>query len=276
MLVSAQRDDKGKLVGVNGGPVPEHLLKLRIPPAWTNVHVSIDPESKVYATGYDSKGRKQSLYSVEHTKEASNSKFERVQKLVTLADTIKARIESDLHGEDEEEAILALLIFEMGLRPGSRKDTQGDVEAFGATTLESRHIKLMSSGTVYLDFIGKKGVKIHQKVTNNFLVKELALRKTLAGGVHRRPVFESTDSALRAYLKEIAGTEFQVKDFRTLKGTSVAMKFLEGKEIPFFLKEQKKMMKDMIKKVASSLGNTPAIAKKSYIDPSVFKVFDIA
>lgn len=275
MLVPANRDEKGKLVGANGRPVPEHLLKLRIPPAWTNVHVSIDPESKVYATGYDVKGRKQSLYSTEHTQEATRSKFERVQKLVTLAETIKARIESDLDGEYDEEATIALLIFEMGLRPGSRKDTQGDVEAFGATTLEARHIKPMASGTVYLDFIGKKGVKIHQKVTNDFLAGELTLRKTMSGGSWRKPIFETTDSALRNYLKEIAGSEFQVKDFRTLKGTSVAMKFLEGKEIPFFLKEQKKMMKEMIKKVATALGNTPAIAKKSYIDPSVFKVFDI-
>lgn len=274
------RDTKGKIETISGcKTIPSHLRTLRIPPAWTDVTVNTSPTAKLWVTGYDVKGRKQSIYSTQHRTTASADKFERVRGLCLQADRVRTQIEIDLkrkNAEWYEESVVAYLIYETGIRPGSNTETGGDVRAFGGTTLQARHVKIMSSGRVWLDFTGKKGVRIKLRVTNPWLVEELVRRKEAAGTAYSTPLFSTSDSSLRRYVKTLGDGTFSPKDFRTMRGTSVAIEFLKGKRMPATKTKRNELMRAVIREVADTLGNTPAVAKSSYIDPSVLAVFMIA
>jgi DNA topoisomerase IB len=166
-----------------------------------------------------------------------------------------------------EPAHVMSLIHSTGIRPGSLKETGAKVQAFGATTLEGRHVIETSEG-LRLQFVGKKGVAIDIPVTDNNVSKMLLSRKKIAGDSGK--LFDVTDNDLRTYTKKLNGGGFKPKDFRTLKGTSVAMKEVSKLSIAKNMTEYKKYVMGVAKKVSVLLGNTPSIALKSYINPFVF------
>ena len=166
-------------------------------------------------------------------------------------------------------------MFETGIRVGSNSETGGSVKAYGATTLQARHVKVMASGRVWLDFVGKKGVRIKLRVPNPWLAEQLIARKEAAGAAYSTPLFETSDSSTRRYFKTLGDGSFSPKDFRTLRGTSIAIDELEGKKIPESKTKRNVLIREVCKKVASALGNTPTVAKASYIDPSVWAPFGV-
>src|SRR5690606_12152983 len=97
---------------------------------------------------------------------------------------IRSQIEVDIRQSDwAEEALVAYLMFETGIRPGSKEEngtinrkTGRRIKTYGACTLQARHVKVLKSG-VFLDFIGKKGIHLKVQVTNPALVDELKWRK---------------------------------------------------------------------------------------------------
>lgn len=251
--------------------VPEHLKTLRIPPAWTNVTVDPDPEAKCWAKGFDVKGRVCSLYAPHHTKAASTAKFEKVAKLLKVAHKIEDKLTRAINKPGPPDVVVvAYLIYMMGLRPGSKTDTLADKQAYGATTLQARHVKRMGSGAIWLDFIGKKGVKIHLKVHDIRLGDLLFWRKQEANGGRITPLFDVSNSALNAYIKSLV-PGCNPKDFRTLKANVVAAEFMEGKRIPKQKNKAKLLLRKLFIAVSKVLGNTPAIAKKSYVSPDIYQ-----
>jgi DNA topoisomerase-1 len=158
----------------------------------------------------------------------------------------------------------------MGLRPGSKTDTLADHQAYGATTLQARHVKRMGSGAIWLDFTGKKGVHIHLKVWDIRLGDLLFLKKEARQGRRIVPIFNVSNSALNAYIKSLS-PGCNPKDFRTLKANVVAAEFMEGKRIPKQKTKAKLMLRNLFIHVAKVLANTPAIVKKSYVSPDVYK-----
>lgn len=243
------------------------LKKLRVPPAWTNVQVSEDPNAALQVTGKDSKGRTQYLYSVEHSARQAAEKFARLKEFSAIVPQVeKAALRDMKKGNDTAAA--AYLIAQTGFRPGSDAETGGAVKAYGATTLEGRHVRVEGDNMEF-SFVGKKGVSITKTIKD----KDLAsyIRKRAVGSSDK--LFRTTDSNLRDYVKSISGDKFKVKDFRTYHGTAVAIKAI-GEELkvgaPKTVKEQKAAEKRVATKVAQHLGNTPTVARASYIDPSVW------
>lgn len=251
--------------------VPEHLKTLRIPPAWKDVTVNPDPEAKCWAQGYDVKGRVCSLYAPHHTKAASEAKFSKIKSLLTVAHKIEAKLTTAINKKNPPDVVVvAYMIYMMGLRPGSKTDTLADHQAYGATTLQARHVRRMGSGAIWLDFIGKKGIKIHLKVHDIRLGDLLFLKKEAANGRRIVPIFNVSNSALNTYLKTLHPT-LNPKDFRTMKANVVATEFLEGKRIPKQKTKAKKLLRNLFIAVSKVLGNTPAIVKKSYVSPDITK-----
>lgn len=243
------------------------LKKLRVPPAWTDVQISADPAAALQVTGRDSKGRLQYRYSADHSERQSAEKFARLKEFSAIVPQIeKAALQDMRKGNDTAAA--AYLIAQTGFRPGSDAETGGAVKAYGATTLEGRHIRV-EGDSIEFGFVGKKGVTITKTIKD----KDLAsyIRKRAVGSADR--LFRTNDSSLRDYVKSISGDKFKVKDFRTYHGTSVAIKAI-GEELkagsPKTIKEQKAAEKRVATRVAQHLGNTPAIARAAYIDPSVW------
>lgn len=268
------RDKKGLITKVNGKIASERLRKYRVPPAWKNVQVDPDPNAVLIAIGFDDKGRKQYLYSKEHAATSKDRKFEKIRKLIEEHEDIRTQIEEDLNDSSltpmkREAALVAYLIYETGIRPGSDQDTLGDVEAFGATTIQLRHVK-PNQKSVTLKFIGKKGVEQSINVTNPYLVEELKERKE-STTAYTTPVFNVSHNYLRDYVRGLGSGGYVTKDLRTMRGTLFAMELFDQiKRPPTAKTARKKKVNEVLDKVADKLGNTRAVTRSAYVDPATY------
>lgn len=246
--------------------------ELGIPPAWTDVKISKDGTADLLATGKDSKGRTQYIYSESKTMKQAEIKFSRNKELIQKQDYIVKQNLENMTSADKsisEPAHVMAVIHSTGIRPGSENETGGKVKAYGATTLEGRHV-IVNGSEVRLQFVGKKGVNIDIPVTDSKVAKILIERKNISGGTGK--LFNTSDNDLRNYTKKLNGGGFKPKDFRTLKGTNTAFEEVKGVKRFTSIPEYKKFVSKVAKKVSDVLGNTPSIALKSYINPDVFKL----
>jgi len=265
---------EGKWVTHDDKEIPEHAKKLVIPPAWKNVRVAPDESHDLQAIGEDSKNRVQRIYSEEATQKAADQKFSRNSELLKKQGYIFKQNEANRKSENlktREAADCMKLIQETGIRPGSDADTGAKKKAYGATTLEARHIVISSSGSVSLQFVGKKGVELNIPVHDESTIEMLKEKKERFSDDER--IFSTSDAMLREYSHTLDGGSFKPKDFRTLKGTNTAVEEIEKNPKPAkTMDEYKKRVMEIAKKVSQALGNTPIIALQSYINPFVFDV----
>ena len=265
----ANYSKKGGWQTKKGQPLPEHIASLHIPPGWKDVKYDPDPKAEYLVEGKDSKGRTVKIYSAEHKAAASESKFARVQELIKKRDEIKE--ENDRNATDKvmkEQADCMALIINTGIRPGSDTNTKAEKQAYGATTLQGRHVVKMEDGSVRLWFVGKKGVDLDIPVTDKKVASMLLTRKAAAG--KNGNLFETDDKALLDYAHTLDGGSFKTKDFRTMVGTTTAISTIKGMSTPSSFKEYKNSVMEVAKAVSTKLGNTPTIALQSYIHPAVF------
>lgn len=279
-MLTANFNRRGwKIVRVAGRKAPATLTSLRIPPAWTDVQVDPSPAAKVIAAGVDAAGRLQRIYSEQHAEQAKAGKFRRVRKLLGEWEEVRQQIEKDINDRrlpetTREAALVAYLIFETGMRPGSSADTLAKVQAYGATTLQFRHVQPAANG-VRLQFVGKKGVKQNVLVTNPHLARVLLKRKR-ATTAYTTPVFTIGASKLRAYFARLGDGNYSPKDFRTARGTLLAKELLDGrKRVPAAKTQCKRIVNAALDRVAALLGNTRAVCRSAYVDPVVLARFAV-
>ena len=246
-----------------GEELPEHLKDKQIPPAWRNLMISDDPDAEILAAGKDDQNRPHYLYHPKVVEANSQQKFRRIQDMMGKRQEIGKFIE-ELHGIDPDTSDCLNLIFHMGIRPGSTRDTKSKVEAIGATTLRGEHVVLDGS-KMSLKFIGKKGVKQDHEVTNPALVKMLLERKEKAGD--KGNLFNTSADNLRKALP----TGIHPKDLRTMLATWSAQEFLKQQkptEDPKEFNNLRNATGDFVSKI---LGNQRTMALKAYIDPLTFQ-----
>lgn len=261
----------GKVWEIDGKPAPEFIQKLGIPPGVNDVRINVDPKADRHATWVDAAGRGQTMYSDNHHMRAAADKFGRVSELRKKRKEIYKEVENDLKDPKlKERAAVTRLVMQTGMRPGSEADTGAKHKSYGATTLEGRHIKDNGDGTVTIRFVpGKKGGKeIEMPVTDKKTAKDLLARAKKAGAAGK--IFDTNAGAVRDYSKGKDGGGFKTKDHRTALGTETAVAALKGMKRAKTQAEYKAQVKEVSTKVAQVLGNTPSIAFKSYIDPTVF------
>ena len=256
-----------------GSKLPPHLANLKIPPAWTKVTYNPDPKGALLVKGFDSKGRPQSIYSEEFKKQGADAKFSRVNELAKKFDSITKENNKNMQSKDpeiSEAASVMQLIMHTGVRPGSDIDTGAKVKAYGATTLEGRHLQVDKDNNVSLDFIGKKGVALSIPITDKTIAISL-LKRAKTSGTNGK-LFNVDENQLLNYTRSLDGGKFKTKDFRTFLGTKTAIDKVKeyGDKIPKSIKEYKQMVKDVAITVSKQLGNTPTIALQAYINPTVF------
>jgi DNA topoisomerase I len=255
---------------MGGGNLPPHIAVLKIPPAWTDVRYSPDPDADLLAIGKDSKGRPQYVYSARFSASQAAAKFARIKELDAKFEAVRAQNMQARRSTDpkvREPADCAALIMSMGIRPGSNADTKAKVKAYGATTLEGQHVVVGEDG-VRLRFTGKKGVAIDLPVTDPDIAKMLVDRKNRAGDAGR--LFNTSDKELLDHVHSYDGGGFKTKDFRTLVGTRTAVDEVAKAAPPKNEKEYKRAVLNVAKIVSARLGNTPTVALQSYISPLAF------
>jgi DNA topoisomerase IB len=249
---------------INGiDEVPAHL-KGKIPPNWRKVMVSRDASADIQAVGKDDQNRPQYVYSDEYIKSHTSQKFDRINKLIQNRDNVLKGINTM---KDRETGDCLSLIFNMGIRPGSTKDTKSLKEAYGATTLKGKHV-VEEDDKVFLRFTGKKGVEQNHEVLSQELASMLKKRKEAAGD--DGDLFHTTDANLRKVLKAFG---VHPKDLRTMLATTTARDTLKTMPKPTTLKEFTKVRNSIGDIVCGKLGNTRTMSLTAYIDPAVFEEF---
>src|SRR4051812_3569059 len=126
-----------------GGKLPKHIADLKIPPAWTNVRYNPDPKGDLLVSGTDTKGRRQPLYSEKFSQAQAAKKFDRIKRLEAKLPGIldkNQKLISSKDGKTSDLASVLALVMHTGVRPGSETDTGAEKHAYGATTLEGRHV----------------------------------------------------------------------------------------------------------------------------------------
>lgn len=250
---------------------PDHIKRLKVPPAWDDVRISLDPNAALQVVGRDAKGRRQAVYSAKWNAAQAASKFARLQELDTKFQSIQDQNSANQKSGQplvKELADAMSLVMLMGVRPGSNADTGADKKAYGATTLEGRHV-VSKGDEVRLQFGGKDGVSLDLPVDDPDLANMLRERAQQVGN-HGR-LFPNVDAdRLLQYSHSFDGGGFKTKDFRTLLGTRVAMREIERMPAPTDSTAYKKAVRQVAKVVAEKLGNTPVVALQSYINPAAF------
>jgi DNA topoisomerase I len=253
------------------------IESLVIPPAWRDVWISPRPTAKLQATGVDKAGRRQYLYHSDFRAQQEEAKYERLIRFAErLPDLRLAMAEHMDHDELDRERVCAValrLINKAWFRVGTDRYVKQS-KTFGITTLTKRHVQVRGSRIAFR-FRAK-----HRAVVRTALVDaELAeaVRELLGlpgrGRLFRYlndgAVVALTGRRLNDYVHDYLGEEFTAKDFRTWGGTlTAAIAFAERGPVETAT-EQRRVIAAVMRRVGEELGNTPAVARSSYVSPAV-------
>ena len=265
-----------------GAPVraPRTLARveaLRVPPAWTDVHIAPNDRAEVQAWGFDAKGRKQYRYHDRAVERGELRKHHRVRELARDLPIIRGRVARDFRrrGLTRERVTAGVirLISEGFFRVGSERYAREN-KTFGITTLQKRHVRT-ENGCAVFSYVGKRSIEQRQVIVDRPLVRFLAELERAPG---RRLFRYQTDDGswadlsardVNEYLHSLVGVPYTAKDFRTWGGTLRAATVLADIGPGRTPTEAKKNVVTAVRLVAAELGNTPTIARKSYIHPIV-------
>ena len=273
-FVHATRNEAGELVFEGNNKLPKHLEGFAIAPAYK--HVLINPDSKAsrWLIGFDESGQKVigNIYNPEHEKKRTLKYDAMVHDLNKNIEIIHTQLDADIETKDlskRQKAIIAKVIVMTGARVGSSEKELGTKgKTYGVSTLEGRHIIEQEDGTVKLEFVGKDSKPNEYTVSDKRIAKILVKLKKKAGEEGR--LFDEKYPSLLGYIGMLDGGDYTPKNFRTKIGTDKAIAVIESMPVPKNAKEYKKALAKVGKAVSKRLCNTPAIALKSYIMPSVW------
>jgi DNA topoisomerase IB len=266
----------------------ERIKALVIPPAWTDVWISRDPRGHIQATGVDAAGRKQYLYHRVWRSTRDEAKYDHALEVAERLPELRERLDHDLtHGRGLTEArVLAAVVrlLDMGMfRVGDdRYAGRAEDPSYGLSTLRPEHVRTRG-GCVVLEFTGKAGVEQASEVTDGEVCAVLRDLKRRRRGERRlfaywspadRHWHEIRADTINEYLREISGAQMTAKDFRTWQGTVKAAEELAAAGPRETRTARKKAVSQAMREVAELLGNTPAVARASYVDPRVIDRYD--
>lgn len=255
--------------------------ELVIPPAWEKVWICPIENGHLQAVGTDDAGRRQYLYHPVWRERRDAEKFQHMER---FAEALIER-RDDVRGEIGEQpdlrtvAATTFCLLDLGMfRVGSDRYTEEN-GSYGLTTIESKHVRRDGGGLAF-EYTAKSGQELAVTVRDAAVVDVLeTLRRRRSGGdsllAYREGrswrSFDATD--VNDYVKEVLGEDFSAKDFRTWRGTVVAAAEL-GVADASTKTARKRSVTAAMREVSEHLGNTPAVARSSYVDPRVVDLFE--
>jgi len=252
---------------------------LVIPPAWTDVEIDSKKIAKILATGRDDKNRKQYIYNPKYREKQDQEKFDRILKFADNLERMRRVTGQHLRkrklAKEKVLACMVRLLEAAYFRPGSDYYSKEN-STYGLTTMRSKHLQIDGDELVF-HYIGKSGKEQERHIVDEKLAKIVQEIDDLPGYEIFKFIDEDgskqdvKNDHLNDYIREVMGEEFSAKDFRTWAGTVIAAMALD--EIGFSKKQDQKELdsniRDAVIKVSERLGNTPSVARSSYIDPRV-------
>jgi DNA topoisomerase-1 len=270
-----------------GAPItdPDTLARIHalvIPPAWRDVWICPDPLGHLQATGVDTAGRRQYLYHELWREQQDHAKFEHMERFARALPEMRESVLSTMgQGHELDRArVLAcsIRLLDVGMfRIGSDVYEKEDGH-LGLATIAKANVSITASSVVF-DYVAKEGVRQIHTVEDPPCVEIVsALKRRRGGGAHLLAFREGGAwhavhaHLINEHLKGLIGASFSAKNFRTWNGTllaavSVATKGGDARTE----RARRRVIAQAASDVAQVLGNTPAVARSSYIDPRVFE-----
>jgi DNA topoisomerase IB len=259
----------------------KRIASLATPPAYEDVWICLNPHGHLQATGRDARGRKQYRYHPKWRLFRDGIKFERMPAFGEALPRLRRRLRRDLaqKGLPREKvlAVIVSLLDATRVRIGSAEYAR-DNDSYGLTTLRNRHVQFVRDGRLLFRFRGKGGAEHEIAVDDRRLARVVRRCHELPGQL----LFQYIDEAggrhpigsdqVNLYLKEAMGADFTAKDFRTWGATLRAIAILHSTPLPHPASERalNACIGAAVKQVAVDLRNTPAVCRRSYINPLVF------
>ena len=271
-------DEQGRTV--RDAATLSRIRALAIPPAWTDVWISRDPDGHIQATGRDAKQRKQYRYHAKWRIVRDEAKYHRLVAFCAALPSLRAAVERDLACaclcKRKVIATVVALMERAQLRVGNDEYARQN-GSYGATTLRDRHAKIHGD-TLELAYRGKSGVQRRIVLTDRRLARIVRRCRDLPGqrlfqyreGGEIRAI---SSNDVNDYLHEVTGGPFTAKDYRTWAATLGAALLLCSLEHPGSAAGCKRCIKQVLDIVAAKLGHTPAVCRSSYIHPRVLDDF---
>lgn len=248
----------------------DRLNRIGLPPAYKDAWFCPSPDGHIQAVGWDDKGRKQYRYHVDFRAQQEAAKYDRCALFGRALPLLRARVEEDLgeRGLVQHRAVAAVVrLLDIGhVRVGNESYAREN-KSFGATTLRKRHATIRGR-TLKLEYKAKSGKARTLTVSDPGLtrfvkkVQDLPgqnLFRWIDGSGEARPV---TSGDVNDYIRDAMGGDFTAKHFRTWGASVIAFEALVDARGRMTLKQ-------MLEPVTEALGNTAAIARKSYVHPAL-------
>ena len=266
--------------GHSGETVRDDELRARfdslaIPPAWTEVWIAPFTNAHIQATGMDAAGRRQYIYHPTWRELHDRDKFDRALELARSLPSARAVVTRTLRDSDDMRSRTLAAAFRMldtgSLRIGSERYVEAN-GSHGLSTLLCAHVRVQGD-TVVLRFPAKSGKQWESEITDPDLAAFVRCRirrgreKLLLSWSTRGVEHSITAADINGYIRERTAGDFTAKDFRSLHGTIAAARSLALSGPATTRRDQARAIKQAMEDAAGVLSNTPAIARKSYVDP---------
>jgi DNA topoisomerase-1 len=261
--------------------VLDRIRRLAIPPAWRSVWISSSSRGHIQATGRDARGRKQYRYHARWREVRDGAKFGRLLEFARTLPAVRARTRRDLRlpGLPQRKVLAAVVqLLEATLIRVGNEEYARQNRSFGLTTLRDRHVSV-AGARIDFRFRGKSGREHRVSVVDRRLGRVVRRCQELPGQVlfqylddrGRRRSVGSAD--VNRYLREVTGSDFTAKDFRTWAGTVLLACALRGADRPRGRVSASRTVVRAVEAVASRLGNTPAVCRRCYVHPAVIDAY---
>ncbi len=270
-------------VRITDAAVLARIKSLVIPPAWEHVWISLDSKGHIQAVGTDSAGRRQYRYHDLWRDLRDQEKHDRIIEFGASLPKLREIIIGHLAGRGlSRDRVLAAAVrlIDLGFfRPGG-EEYAAENGTYGLATILREHVTC-SRGQVTFDYLAKGSQRREQAVADPKVCAVVASLKRRTGGGDGLLAYRSgprwhdvTATDINDYLREVSGGEFSAKDFRTWHATVLAAVGLavSGQAAPAG-SARKRAIARTVREVADYLGNTPAVARASYIDPRVIEQY---
>lgn len=251
------------------------IAALAIPPAYSDVWICPLPQGHLQATGRDSRGRKQYRYHAEWRRARDADKFAHLLEFGLALPRIRRRVADDLRrsgsGGASRDTVMAAVVRLLDttlVRVGNEEYARSN-GSFGLTTLRSRHAAVRGT-RLRLRFLGKSGVPHEVDLQDPWVARVVRRCQALPGQELFRYADEDGDlhgvssTEVNSYLRDVGGVELTAKDFRTWHGSVLALSLMR--------RDPGTTPLEVLRAVATSLRNTVAVCRKSYVHPQVLEI----
>jgi DNA topoisomerase-1 len=259
----------------------ERIDSLVIPPAWKDVWISPRPRAKLQATGIDRAGRRQYLYHPEFRAQQEQEKFDNLVRFAERLPELRTAMSKHMELEPlspEWSCAVAVRVINLGwFRVGTERYAR-TTRTFGITTLRKQHVSIRGK-RISFKYRAKHRALVRTAIVDEELADALKRLKDLPGG---RQLFRYerdgslcnlTGATLNEYIRQYLGEEFTAKDFRTWGGTLLAAIAFAEAGVAETETEAKRVVAYVMRAVGEKLGNTPAVARSSYVSPAVVEQY---